>query len=287
MKAMRAARAMTPAVWLLGTVVATGSLIGQGPAPCDPSLIREPEGFAACALFATRKYRDQAEAILDGFRPIGDDFPAMGEHWIHVGRVFDGRFDPARPEILSYAALNGEPVLLGVAYALPLLAGESPPPWPVAPGAWHDHYGSLDEETFHPRSHMDPSTDGPRIAMLHAWIWAENPAGLFAADNWAIPYLKLGLEPDPVSVDAARALSLLSGGDAFLEDLIQESARLSAVERDRVVNLLARTRTRVVGLVETGSQERAESRLDDATLAQLAGLWVRLVEEIPVLDSHP
>lgn len=274
-------------VWLLSMVVLTGLLVGQGPAPCDSSLIREPEGFAACALFATRKYRDQAEAILDGFRPIGDDFPAMGEHWIHVGRVFDGRLDPARPEILSYARLDGEPVLLGVAYALPLLAGESPPSWPVAPEAWHDHYGSLDEETFQPRSHMDPSADGPRIAMLHAWIWAENPDGLFAADNWAIPYLKLGLEPDPVSADAARALSLLSGGDAFFGDLVQESAELSGAQRSRAADLLARTRARVAGLLETGSQERPQSRLDDATLARLAGLWVGLAGDIPVLDPPP
>jgi hypothetical protein len=278
---MRAARASAWGLALIpGLLLATGAPAGQEPALCDPSGIRDPEAFAVCASFANRKYRDQAEAILDGFRPIGGDFPAMGEHWIQVARVFDGRFDPASPEILSYARVDGEPVLLGVAYAVPLLTGESPPDWPVGADAWHDHYGSLGEETFSPVSHMRPPTGGPRIAMLHAWLWAENPDGLFAADNWAIPYLKLGLEPDPVSVGAARALSLLSGGDAFFQGMIEESAPPDQAERDRFRDLLARTRTRAAQLVGTDSG----SRLPAATVDQLARLWAGLAKEIPALD---
>lgn len=270
---------------LLGA--ASLSVMGQEPGLCDPSAIREPRGFAACASSATWKYRDQAEAVLDGFRPIGDDFPAMGEHWIHVGRVFDGRFDPARPEVLSYARLNGEPVLLGVAYAVPLLAGESPPDWPVPSDAWHDHYGSLDEETFRRGSHnMDPSTPGPRIAMLHAWIWKENPGGLFAPDNWAIPYLRLGLEPDPFSADTARALSLVSGGDTFFGNMVRDRTEQSQSERDRQVGLIEETRARVAQLLATGV-EATGAALDADTAARLAALWIGLAEQIPSLGSEP
>jgi hypothetical protein len=79
--------------------------------------------FIESAREATRKYQDQSVAILDGYRPIGRDFPSMGEHWINTGLLFDGKFDAAHPEILTYIRVSGSPWLLGVAYAIPLLPG--------------------------------------------------------------------------------------------------------------------------------------------------------------------
>jgi hypothetical protein len=43
--------------------------------------------FIDCAREATRKYADRSLAIRDGYRRIGRDFPAIGEHWINVGLV--------------------------------------------------------------------------------------------------------------------------------------------------------------------------------------------------------
>src|SRR5215469_592983 len=115
----------------------------QQPASCEP-----PTAFQECARAATRKYQDQKIAILDGYQRIGRDFPAMGEHWINTALLFDGKLDVARPEVLSYINVSGHPRLLGVAYALPLLKGETPPAWPSGLSAWHDHFRTLDDETF-------------------------------------------------------------------------------------------------------------------------------------------
>lgn len=47
-----------------------------------------PQGY--CSL------RDRHQAAVIGYRPIGPDFPGMGEHWISVPLLLDGSIDPAR-----------------------------------------------------------------------------------------------------------------------------------------------------------------------------------------------
>ena len=54
-------------------------------------------------------HSDQRVAVLDGYRRIGRDFPGMGEHRIRIGLIFDGRFDPSRPEVLNYVDVDGTP----------------------------------------------------------------------------------------------------------------------------------------------------------------------------------
>ena len=100
-----------------------GTTCGSTTSAAEQSVPR----FVECARAATGKYRDESAAILDGYRRIGRDFPAMGEHWIRIGLVFDGKFDPARPEVLNYVTVAGKPRLIGVAYAVPLLPGREPP----------------------------------------------------------------------------------------------------------------------------------------------------------------
>ena len=119
------------------------------PAACVPQDgVRSVSSFVDCARAATERYHDQANAMLDGYRVIGGDFPAMGEHWINVSLLFDGRFDAAHPEVLTYTVVAGAPRLLGVAYALPLLAGEAAPDWPPGADAWHDHARTIEQETL-------------------------------------------------------------------------------------------------------------------------------------------
>src|SRR4051794_22026602 len=66
----------------------------------------------------------------------------------------------------------------------------------------------------------------PRLTMLHAGIWLDNPAGVFAADNWALPHYRLGIEPDPGAPEsAAKALSLVSGGATYFAASIRASVR--------------------------------------------------------------
>jgi hypothetical protein len=173
--------------------------------------------FAAQAHPSVEAFRDQSAAVAAGYRRVGMDFPSMGEHWLNTSLLFLGRFDIAKPAMLSYATIEGRPALTGVVYALLLKPGELPPRVPGGVGMWHDHSGTLDAESALPVHHGAKSdTSAMRFVVLHAWVGTPNPAGLFEPDNWALPYARAGVPiPDPVSIVAARALSLLSGAKAY------------------------------------------------------------------------
>jgi hypothetical protein len=233
-----------------------------------------PETFIERARQATVRYQDQAFAIQDGYRRIGRDFPAMGEHWIKIGLLFDGEFDARHPEILTYAAVSGRPQLLGVAYAAPLLQGESAPDAPVGKEAWHDHFRTIHDETFLPQHHTPGHGDhGPRLAMLHAWIWSTNPEGTFAADNWNIPYIQLGIKPpNDAPAAAARALSLATVSTEYFLVAADAAASLTSSEHSALEKALARSR----GVVQKLLRDRKEAELSSSELKELANVWNQL-----------
>lgn len=238
-------------------------------AECGPGM-KSAVVFIECARAATRKYHDQAAASLDGYRPVGRDFPAMGEHWIRIGLVFDGQFDADRPEVLTYLTVGGTPQLLGVAYALPLLPGEPVPDWPAGKAAWHDHVRTIEDETVQPHHHSsDSARNGARLAMLHAWIWSSNPEGTFAADNWAIPYLRAGIAP-PESADsaAAKALALATGGAEYFS-LSIEAALPGTTGRPAIQAAFARARADVEAVLG----ERTTARATDSEVSRLRHVW--------------
>ena len=182
--------------------------------------------FVAAARAGTERYRDRNAAIAAGFRRLGRDFPSMGEHWAHPGKVIAGRFDVRDPAMLTYASIGGKPVLLGVVYAIPLEPGQNPPEIPGAGNPWHEHNGTVDEESFlpehggdHPQSHT-----ATRLAILHVWTLLPNPAGPFGAENWSLPFARLHMEPPAIFPEAAaRTLSLASGSAAFYSNLLESA----------------------------------------------------------------
>jgi hypothetical protein len=235
------------------------------------------EALVLAARAATQRYHDRAAAIADGFRLLGPDFPAMGEHWVNPGRMVDGTLDVSRPQALSYATIAGRPVLLGVIYARPLRADEPPPSFPVAGYPWHDHVGAIDEESvlLHHVPTSQGSSPGVRLAMLHAWVWTDNPDGIFAADNWALPFMRLNLEaPAGIPRSAARALSLISGGDAYYTLLFRALAAPTAEEEATVQELIRRTRARVEAWY--AARTAGDARLHDGDLLRLSQLWTSL-----------
>jgi len=248
------------------------------PALAAPPLDGSEAAFIESARAATAKYQDRSIAIADGYRQIGSDFPAMGEHWINIGLLFDGKLDPAHPEVLTYVVVAGTPQLLGVAYALPLLEGESAPDWPVSKDKWHDHFRTLEEETALPQHHTPGHAgDEPRLTMLHAWIWLANPAGMFAADNWAIPYFRLGVRPAQGAPDtAAKALALVSGGAEYFSASVHVSAPLTSTERTKVDAAFARSRVAVEALL----QGTSFATPTPSELERLSAVWTRLWKEI-------
>jgi hypothetical protein len=209
------------------------------------------ESFANAVRASTARYQDQAEALKDGYRKIGPDFPSMGEHWLNRAIVMQGQIDPLRPPILEYITVRGRPVLAGVAYAK--LAYGDPPVTviPAPPGAWHYHAGSVDEESFiasHAAGGASDSTRGPRIAVLHAWLWADNPAGLFATDNWMLPWRRLEIPP-PVARPGPDSLTLMAalaaGGVHYFTTLIRLHHGLGPEGTERVRVILEKCASRL------------------------------------------
>lgn len=253
------------------------SIASVYPALAAPQLDGSEAAFIDSARAATAKYQDRSVAIADGYRQIGSDFPAMGEHWINIGLLFDGKLDPAHPEVLTYVVVAGTPRLLGVAYALPLLEGESAPDWPVK-DQWHDHFRTLELETALPQHHTPgEAADKPRLTMLHAWIWLANPAGMFAADNWAIPYFRLGIRPaEGAPATAAKALALVSGGAEHFSASVYAAVPLTSTERKKVDAAFARSRVAVEALLKGTSIATSTP----SELESLSAVWTRLWKEI-------
>jgi hypothetical protein len=148
--------------------VAFGSYFGSevsahdGDQGCD----KECRKQLAQVRAATAKYHDVDEALLDGYVPVGGCValptgPAMGIHYVNIQKV-DGELDVREPEILVYAPeTDGDLRLVAVEYMIPKVAT---PGVPELYGR-HFHDGPMDTWT------------------LHAWVWRNNPAGMFEDFN--------------------------------------------------------------------------------------------------------
>jgi hypothetical protein len=171
-------------------------------------------------------------------------------------------------------------VLTGVIYAKPLVPGEPLPAFPAPGFPWHDHAGAIDEESvlLH---HMPTSGDGAggvRLTMLHAWVWVANPDGVFSADNWALPFIRLGLDvPGGTPTDAARMLSLLAGGDRYYRMLLRALARPTPEEEEAAAGRIAAARAGLEAWLPGAVRGQA---LDEAALAELATGWSELWADI-------
>ena len=104
--------------------------------------------MVSAAREGTMRYRSIDSAIADGFKRVGVEFPAMGEHWVNLARVLENKFDPARPSVLTYITDGGRRRLAGVAYTALLAEGELPPNSAAPQAYWHEHNGSVAEESL-------------------------------------------------------------------------------------------------------------------------------------------
>lgn len=147
------------------------------------------------AQSATEKYQDVRAAEADGYRVFGPYVAGMGFHYVNTRLTRTG-FDPERPPILLYEkdAASGLR-LVGVSYTLPAHAGDDEQPvaapFPRALAAWHKHQNIClfadrsirmklnDAECIQQGGRFIATTDW----MLHAWIWKDNPAGVFSPTN--------------------------------------------------------------------------------------------------------
>lgn len=228
------------------------------------------EQFLARARAGTRRYQEQDLAVADGFKPVGVEFPAMGTHWVHLGRVLEDSLLPERPSVLIYVDVAGRPRLAGVAYT-DLRGPEDPPPSFPAPGGWHEHNGTVADESFplaHEMTHEVSSavSDGEpemRLAVLHAWLWSHNPDGVFVTNNWSLPALRLGIStPASTPHEALHALALATDEDGYLLLTLRTGLGLTVTEEQTAATVIAAQRAtagRIVAALRPQNQLTVES----------------------------
>jgi hypothetical protein len=256
---------------LLPAAAGVTLLVGAAQAAAQGDLV-------AAARAGTARYRDRAAAIADGYRQIGPDFPGMGEHWVNARLVVQGVLDAARPAVLEYAEIDGHPTLVGVAYAMVVTEpGPMPTGLGVPAAAWHTHDGSVDDESFvrsHAGVHMPhPEGSGTGLAIVHAWVWLDNPAGLYATDNWALPCARLGFAvPAGLDADAGRALALAAGGAAYFRTLVRAVGRPDTTELARLDRMWTAAAREIAARVGRGT---GDTSLDRDQVAWLAAAWRR------------
>lgn len=237
--------------------------------------------FVEQAREGTARYRDRGRAIAEAFRPLGPDAPAMGRHWIHAGRVLSGTFDPASPAGLTYILVDEKPELTGVFYVLPLEPGDRLPDTPGGLAAWHYHNGDLSDEALlsvHDPMHGSDAF-GLRVAVMHAWIWAENPGGMLAPDNWTLPFVRLGLSPPETRPRAAMAVSLATEESrAFFVSRTERAAGRRIPGVDHVLRVHGdRIRDRLAGLNSTA--------LSQADVEWMEAAWRDVMDDLLLVAS--
>jgi hypothetical protein len=148
------------------------------------------------AQSATEKYLDVRAAEADGYRVFGPYVTGMGFHYVNT-RLARAGFDAEHPPILLYEkdddAASGLR-LVGVSYTLPVHAGDDAQPvvapFPRALAAWHRHANIclFADRSVRTKLEVECIQQGGRFIaetdwMLHAWIWKDNPAGVFNPTN--------------------------------------------------------------------------------------------------------
>lgn len=144
-------------------------LVVAAVAACDNSPTRsDADAELDRVRAATERYVDIANAIADGYVDIDVIMPNMGHHYLNES-LLDGTFEVERPEILVYMPDGNDMRLVAVEYAVPLsLSEHAPMGFTGAADVWDRN------TTF-------------QLWTLHAWIWRENPNGVFAPLNPTVP----------------------------------------------------------------------------------------------------
>ena len=169
----------------------------------SPELLEQLDAVRA----ATKRFRDHQVAVEEGYELVARDGPLMGEHWFRRDLV-DKPFDISAPSTLQYLEVGDEYVLTGVAYTV-YRAPDDPLPEGFAGDydVWHVHDMvkiSMTATKGRPllrwlterriaSGRTQWEKERPELTMVHAWVWMDNPDGVFAQDHRLIPYVRLGL----------------------------------------------------------------------------------------------
>lgn len=247
------------------------------------------QDFVESVRAATIPYHDLEAALTDGYVKFGPEMPNMGEHYVHPAYAVRDKIDFMRPPVLTYLPLNGKRILTGIAYTIPVQPGELPPEISQNNVRWHFHSGDLLEEAYglHTKQKQEDVSGIVRLAMIHAWIWTENPDGLFEPDNWALMYKAAGLnppqKPDP---DVARYLFLMRGGVNYYTTFVELAVR-PAPEALTGINTILRNHALNA---EQTFEKLSEQKTKDTTFEVIFSkswqkMWRDIYEVLPAEDS--
>ena len=170
--------------WLLASTMIAAAAACDSPTTTDASAVERMTAVASQAGLGSSINKDlatlrQATAQFHRFEAATDagwaakitgcmTDPALGGMGFHYGNVglIDGSVSVDKPELLLYEPeKNGKLRLVAVEYIIPY--------------------------TFHARSAEAPELFGQRFKQndafqlwgLHAWVWQDNPSGIFASWN--------------------------------------------------------------------------------------------------------
>lgn len=127
---------------------------------------------------ATERFKDVRAAEHEGYHlefgcVSGDDFGAMGLHFVNDTLVGSGIVDATRPQIILYEAQpDGSMKLTGADYL-------------VIASAWDEKHPGTPPQLMGQIFHYfeSPNRFGlPAFYTLHVWAWKDNPMGAFV--NW-------------------------------------------------------------------------------------------------------
>ena len=218
---------------------------------------------------STEKYRDIDAARADGFVQTTDEVPNMGAHFLNVARSLDGEFDPSKPEILLYVHNDqGEWELVGTSFILPTeqVGPDHPDAFAGPLDNWHVHYSVCTGPNVASRSSTAEECrqqDGlwaPTLGwMIHAWVWEDNPLGVFNMWNPRIPPL---VEAADVRLSRSTAVEEANARTLSIVNFSFESAEIGVGESLAWTNVDGVPHT-----VTAGSRGEASGDYDSGLIA--------------------
>ena len=167
------------------------------------------------------RFKDSEVATKEGYIHYdGYDTFSMGEHWYKKDVYESYTCNGSQPTHLQYLNIEGKRTLIGTGYICIPETYESEknemfgkdivwhthgPAWCILPNGSTEDYRDLADALPNKLTSLDwqavcrgeggtPATQ--HVRMLHIWNWIPAPNGQFAHQNYAIPFLRVGL-PTP------------------------------------------------------------------------------------------
>ena len=141
-------------------------VIGNAGAASANELSPEVLSDLAQARKATSKYHRVEQAEAEGYINLNFCEEGEGCHWLKP-ELLDNIFDPTQPEILLYVRDGESWRLVAVEYVVPLA---------LSPGVAPEGFlGNAD--------HWREDSEGVGLWELTAWLWLNNPNGMFEQHN--------------------------------------------------------------------------------------------------------